>query len=211
MPATQWLGNQSMSIAKLKTRIKNLVKKSLFVLGFKLIKPRILEREIGGLKQGVEFQPGTGHLDGQYTLNVYWRFNYIPKDYISFDANRRIGELMSKKDTWFSHGEDKLETDFAEVTRIFDEIIIPYFEEYSSLEKLVDNYSTGKISKQHAFGLDHGWQCFNAGFTYAALNNKDKAIKELNELINKHSIEDYDWVKERKILAQQKLSELKSA
>ena len=58
-----------MSDAKLKTRIKNLVKNSLSEIGFGLIKPRIIEREVDGLIQGVEFQPGTGHLSGKYTFN----------------------------------------------------------------------------------------------------------------------------------------------
>ena len=118
---------------------------------------------------------------------------------------------MGEKDTWFSRENEQLDIDFEKVRNIFRDIIIPFFEKYSSLGKLVDNYSSGSISKQNAFGLDVGWQCFNAGFSYAALNKNDEAMRELKELIREHSEEEYDWVQERKNYAQKKLSELESA
>lgn len=200
-----------MSDAKLKTRIKNLVKDTLFEYGFSLVKPRLIERQVDGLIQGVDFQPGSGHLSGKYTLNVYWRFDYIEKDHISFDANRRIGDLANTNDLWLSREAENLESDFEKVKSYFYETILPYFEKYSSIQRLVEAYDRGEISKQHAFGTDLGWQCFNSGFSYAAINNKNLAIIELREVINKHSSNPYDWVQKRKKIAHNKLTELESA
>ncbi len=199
-----------MSDARLKTKIRNLVKNSLGESGFKLLKPRIVERDVDGMKQGVEFQPGTGHLRGRYTLNVYWRFNYLPKDHLAFDSSRRIGELTADRDTWFSRESDGLDADFDRVVGLFETVIIPYLDRYSSLEMLIDAYLNGAITKAQAFGHDPGWQCFNAGFSLAALNKTTRAVAELKELIERHSSDDRDWVLERKIRARDMLAQLRS-
>jgi hypothetical protein len=184
----------------LKTKIKNLVKENLSSYEFVLIKPRIIERKLTDFYQGLEFQPGTNSLGGKFTLNIYWRFDYIKRDYIAFDGNKRIGELAGQGDLWFSSLNEDIEISFAAVTKLIKDIVVPRFEKFNSIEKIVSAYEVGEISKKDAFGADIGWQAFNLGCSYLKIGKNDSARKELQEVIDKYSTRNIEWVQNRKNL-----------
>lgn len=98
----------TMSNAKLKTKIRQLFNAHLESMGFLLERARIPERKLLGLRQGIEFQPGTGHLEGKYALNVYWSFMHSLDEGISMSAVKRIGHLTRGPDRWFSRELDSL-------------------------------------------------------------------------------------------------------
>ncbi|WP_375748581.1 DUF4304 domain-containing protein [Vibrio sp. HN007] len=198
-----------MTKSKLKTRIKNFVKNELSDYGFSLVVPMTAERTVDGMIQGINFQSGTSYLTGKYTMNIYWRFKYFEKDYISLDGTRRIGELIDGKDLWLTFEGELLEEDFQKAKELVLKGAIPYLEEYASLRKLLESVENGNISKSNAFGVDVGWQCFNAGFSYAAIGQAREALQELIELVEFHSDRPVDWVQERKAVAQNKINELK--
>jgi hypothetical protein len=124
-----------MSNATLKARIQRLLKEHLAVHGFELQKPRIVQRRIDHLRQGIEFQPGTGHLAGKYSVNVYWSFTHALDEEGTMAVCKRIGELSGSGDRWFSRADSDFDTDFAVVERLVVEVALPYLARYDTVAK----------------------------------------------------------------------------
>lgn len=197
-----------MTKSKLKTRIKNFTKNDLSQHGFSLNTPTTIERKVPGFIQGISFQLGTSYLKGKYTLNIYHRFEYHKRDYIAFDGSIRIGQLMGEGDKWFTFEGEQLESELLLVKNEIYNVVLPYHDKFSSLEKLIHSYENNEISKRRAFGEDVGWQSFNAGFSYAALGRKKEAILELNDVIHNHSSKPVEFIQQRKIYAEKKLNDV---
>lgn len=197
-----------MSDAKLKTRIKRFFKEEMEPKGYILKKARMPERFLAGLRQGIEFQPGTGHLGGQYTLNVFWSFMHSLDEGIAMHGNRRIGELCGEKDTWYSREESKLESDFEIVKEKLTTLVLPYLDKYSSIEKIIADASSGDLEPSKTFGISPGWRHFNQGYCYAFLGDRINALDHYQQVIEKYSDEPYEWVKKRKQAALVEISNL---
>jgi hypothetical protein len=126
-----------MSDTALKARIRRLLKEHLALHGFELQKPRIVQRRIDHLRQGIEFQPGTGHLAGKYAVNVYWSFTHALDEEGTMAVCKRIGELSGSGDNWFSRADSDLDTDFAVVEQLVREFALPYLTRYDTIAKIV--------------------------------------------------------------------------
>lgn len=187
-----------MSDAKLKTKIKKLFREQLEPIGFTLNRARIPERKLIGIRQGIEFQPGTGHLNGKYILNVYWSYTHDLDEGFEFSALKRFGRHSTSQDNWFSREEADLEAEFEIVEALIVKTIIPYLENYNTISKIIESNGNGKLSDTEAFGLDVGWRHYNQGFCHLMVNDKDNAIFHFNEVISKHSNYPYEWVRKRK-------------
>jgi hypothetical protein len=196
-----------MSDAKLKTKIKGLFKAHLESQGFVLAKKRCPERMLQGLRQGIEFQPGSGFLDQKYTLNIYWSFPHLLDFGCTMDAKKRIAQLVEGiGNGWFSRADADIDTDFQGVERLVVDVVLPYLAKYDTIEKIVHGYESGALSLGDAFG--DGWGPFNIGYCYAYLGNKPEAIKHYQEIVSKYSTEPYDWVQERKRVASEEIARL---
>ena len=200
-----------MSDARLKTKIRNLVRENLASLGFILARPRMPQRQCPGLRQSLEFQPGTGHLAGSYTINVCWSFLIAPRDWEALDGYRRIGELAGQGDTWYSREPNRFEEDFARATTLVLNVAVPYLERYSNVNAIVTAYEEGTLSRSHAFGPDRGWQSFNLGYCYSYLGRTAPAISNLRAVIEEHSSEPYDFIQVRTHLAKEEILSLERA
>jgi hypothetical protein len=190
-----------LSDAKLKAKIKKLFKEYLEPIGFTLNRARIPERKLIGMRQGIEFQPGTGYLNGKYILNVYWSYTHNLDQGYEFSASKRFGRCLTSQDNWFSHEEADLETEFELAEELVVKTIIPYLENYNTISKIIEFNTNGEITDTEAFGLDAGWRHYNQGFCHFMVNDKDKATYHFNEVISKHSDHPYEWVQKRKLSA----------
>lgn len=199
-----------VSDAKLKTKIKKFFKAHLEDKGFLLTKARLPERRLAGIRQGIEFQPGSGHLDRKFTLNVYWSYLRPHDNGIAMHACKRIGHLVGGQDTWFSREDDLLDNDFQIVEKLIVDTVFPYFERYSTIERILAAHQRGELSDQDAFGLDAGWRLFNQGYCHAFLGDKAKAIKYYSQVVEQHSDHPYEWVKERKAIAIEQIELLRT-
>jgi hypothetical protein len=197
-----------MSDAKLKSRIKRIFKDEMESKGFVLKKPRIPERFLQGLRQGIEFQPGTGHLAGKYTLNVFWSFTHSLDEGISMAGTSRIGALTGSVDTWFSRQDEKLESDFSAVSELIKTVVLPYLEKYNSIESILAGVKSGELDISHALGVDAGWREFNLGYCFAFVGNRKEAVKHYSAVIEMHSNHTVEWVQNRKQAAISEISRL---
>src|SRR3954454_21254415 len=168
-----------MSDSRLKTKIRRFVQDHLASEGFILRKPRLAARHLTGLRQSLEFQPGTNHLAGQFTINVCWTFTLAAPHEGAFHARRRIGELAGGADIWYSGKPPQLEEDFARATALILRVALPYLQRHASVESIVASYEGGDISIKQAFGSDRGWQLFHLGFCYAFLGRSATALTSL--------------------------------
>jgi len=199
----------TMSNAKLKTKIRQLFNAHLESMGFLLERARIPERKLLGLRQGIEFQPGTGHLEGKYALNVYWSFMHSLDEGISMSAVKRIGHLTGGPDRWFSRELDSLDTDFQFVEELVLGTALPYLVQHDSISKIISSYEAGTLSQTDAFGGDIGWRHFNLGFCYSSLCKTDAAIHHFNEVVTKYSDAPSAWAQHRKLSAYDYISQLR--
>jgi hypothetical protein len=197
-----------MSDTKLKTRIKRLFKAYLEPQGFVLARARIPERKLQGLRQGIEFQPGTGHLDKKFTLNVYWSFTHSLDAGVAMHANKRIGDLAGVGDKWFSRSDSELDADFLIAEKLLIEVGLPYLARYDTIAKIVDACESGLLSSTDAFGIDEAWRHFNFGYCQSFLGNNAQSIEHYREVVSKHSERPYAWVQERKRVANEQLRNL---
>ncbi len=200
-----------MSDARLKTRIRQLFKEHLEPKGFLLTKKRIPERFLPGLRQGIEFQPGYGHLEGRYTLNIFWSFLTTLDDGNKWDGSRRIGELLGCGDVWFSREESELERDFAVVSDHVRRVVLPYLDKYSSIVRILEEVGQQFMLPSHAFGLDPGWQCFNKAYCRAFVGETERAIDLYRRVVVEYSNGPYEWVHERKRAALAEIQKLGGA
>ncbi|WAC43839.1 tetratricopeptide repeat protein [Pseudomonas sp. SL4(2022)] len=197
-----------MSDARLKSRIKRIFKDEMESKGFVLKKPRIPERFLKGLRQGIEFQPGTGHLSGKYTLNVFWSFTHALDEGMSMHGTSRIGALTGGGDTWFSRQDENLESDFSAVSEIIKKVVLPYLDKYNSIESILAGVKSGELDTSRALGVDAGWREFNLGYCFASLGNKKEAVKHYSAVIEMHSTHTVEWVQNRKQAAVSEISRL---
>ncbi len=160
--------------------IKALIKSKLAILGFGAIGSSTVERDIDGLLQGLNFQSGNGWLASKFTVNVYWRFE--KKENMTFDGGKRIGFLCNGSDMWFSKDAENIESEFHALEHAIDKYVIPYLEQYNSLEKLISSYNDGTLSRAEAFGADPGWQLYNLGLAYLNIGEYTDALREFTEL-----------------------------
>lgn len=199
---------REMSDSKLKSRIQKFFHDELEPKGFVLKKPRIPERFLAGLRQGIEFQPGSGHLDRRYTLNIFWSFQHALDEGIAMHGTRRIGTLIGKSDMWFSRESDQLDSEFDVATSVLMRAALPYLDKYSSIDQIVSGAASGEIDLPQAFGQDAGWRHFNQGYCYAFLGKRKDAIDHYAQVIASHSDLPYAWVRKRREQAIYELGQL---
>jgi hypothetical protein len=197
-----------MSDSKLKSRIRKFFHDELEPKGFVLKKPRIPERFLAGLRQGIEFQPGSGHLDRRFTLNIFWSFQHALDEGIAMHGTCRIGHITGNSDTWFSREDDKLGSEFEDAKSALVRVALPYLDKYSSIDRIVSGAASGEISLQQAFGGDAGWRHFNQGYCYAFLGKRKDAIDHYTQVIANHSDRPYAWVRKRREQAIYELGQL---
>jgi hypothetical protein len=195
-----------MSDSTLKTRIRDLLKEHLIAHGFALKKPRIVERQVDHLRQGIEFQPGTGHLDGKYTVNVYWSYTLSPiQDDYSMHASKRIGFFNAQQDIWFVR-EDA--GHFEQVKEVVLGRVLPYLESYNTINKIIIAVDQGLLRLEDAFPVDAGWREFYLGHCYLKLDDLDKAKNHFEAVIYQHSHYPQTWVAERKSICESALAKM---
>jgi len=187
-----------MSDSKLKTHIKRFYRNQMEPKGYVLKKARLPERFLDGLRQGIEFQPGSGHLAGQFTLNIFWSFTHPLDDGSSMSGAWRIGQILGQGDTWYPCEGDVLNAGFSAVSTALVNSALPFLDAYSTIQKIVEDTNSGKLDSGKAFGLDPGWNSFNQGYCHRFLGNRQEAIKHFQDVVEKHSDRPYDWVAQRR-------------
>lgn len=201
-----------MSDAKLKTRIKALFKAHLEPRGFTLESRRCPTRRLTGLHQGIEFQPGTGHLAGKFVMNAYWGFTDSLSDG-SMAACTRFAHPEPEKrgaERWFSRSEPDFDRDVALAERIVVEAVVPFLDRHDSLAKIVAACASGTLSEAAAFGQDIEWRNYYQGYAHASLGNVDAAIRHFDAVVTLYSDHPHDHVQRRKAAAQAYLDQLRS-
>jgi hypothetical protein len=157
-----------MSDKDLKIKIQAFFKASLEAKDFVLKHARQPERMLSGLRQGIETQIGTGHLDGQYTLNVYWSFMTVLDEGVSMDVCKRIDKLsdqrkswfkrltvqFARQQRWFSRKNGDIESDFSKVQELILHAAIPFLDRYDTIEKILKAHANKEINAVDAFGED---------------------------------------------------------
>jgi hypothetical protein len=199
-----------VSASHLKTRVKRLARE-FAASNFTLKLGRILERDSPGLRQGLEFQPGTRRLADRFTVNVFWTFTIADPDASGFAGARRIGDFVAGTDMWFSSEPAQIDSDFAKVRDLLERYALPYLDEFSSVKAIVSGYERGHISCRDAFGADRGWQRFNLGFCYSFLGRSAPAITNLRAVVEEYSAEPWEWVQSRKARAEAEIARLSAA
>jgi len=195
--------------AKLKAKIRDLYKAQLQPLGFNLKSARLPKRMLPGLRQGIEFQPGGGHLAGKYTLNIYWGFRHRLDEGYAFDGCVRPSDLIgSDQDVWYSREDEFLDIDFAAVEELVESLAIPYLVRHESVEKIVREFDAGRLSRVHGFGVDVGWQEFNLGFCRAFVGDSAGAVRHYWSVVVNHSHEPLDFIQRRKRAALDEIERL---
>ncbi len=190
--------NNKLNNTKFRKLIRELTKKKLAAQGFHALGVSIIERDIGGLFQGMYFQSGVGHLVGTFTLNVYWRFE--KKKELAFNGYTRIFDLMSSIDGWFSKEIGYVEEEFCRLENIIDTVIMPYLDQHNSLEKLIASCEAGKITKKRAFG-GSGWELYYMGLAYFNIGKYKEALREFEELIGQSIERDYEISRKERALS----------
>lgn len=202
-----------MSDAKLKKWIKQFTGTELKPHGFSLPKPRKPERLLDFLRQGLEFQPGTGHLAGKFTVNVYWSYMLSPiQDEYSMHAVKRIGHFVDGSNAWYINDD---ESQFLIVKDIILDLVIPYFDKFSSIQKILHAVDSGESKAESVFPTDIGWREFYLGYCHLQVGDIDRAKYHLEKLVNEHSTPEYAglaklaaWMAERSDAAKATLAKL---
>lgn len=187
-----------MSIAKLKTRIKNFNNKVLVDFGFNVYKPTVLERQLNGFIQGIEFQTGDGRLTDKFTVNIYWKFTIV-SDKGSLSGCQRLENLSPEnKDLWFKYKDCDIDEEFTRCKELIMQFAIPHLEKYKSIENIVEAYEAEALKPYEAFSEDKGWLTFDLASCYYFLNQYDKALDRFKEVIEYHSWPPLDFMVTRK-------------
>ena len=197
-----------MSDAKLKTRIKRTFKAHLEPLGFSLASARHPQRRLEGLRQGIDFQPGTGHLDRRYTMNVYWSFTHPLDQGVSMDPCKRIGHLAGGVDRWFSREDAELEADYEAAEDLLLNVALPHLTRHDSIARIVAAAESGALSAADAYGQSVCWRAFNSAFCYAWLGQVAEAIRRYRTVVTEHSSDPYPWVQARCRVAMKQIERL---
>jgi tetratricopeptide (TPR) repeat protein len=204
------VGQNKMKNTKLASKIKRTFKTLLEPIGFTPSGSRIYVRNLNGLRQGVEFQPGRGHLDGQFTVNVFWSYTHQLDDKVSMDATKRIGQIAGLGDKWFSSADGELDASFSAIENLIMVYALPYLARYDEIHKILDAYQLGAISEHEAFGDDAGWRNFNLGYCFYTIGNYGEAMRHYQLVISNHSNDPYDWVKDRAHAANEQIQRIQA-
>ncbi|MFM0234348.1 hypothetical protein [Paraburkholderia sediminicola] len=198
-----------MSDANLKKWIRQFLRDELAAHGFELSKPRLIQRHLDGLRQGMEFQPGTGHLAGKYTINVFWSYAISPiNSTIAMHAVRRVGDFAGEINVWYDR-EDL--SQFAAVTDLILTEVLPYLDSFSSIRRILQAIEGGLIASESAFPTDPGWRDFYLGYCYLHVGNVAQAKTCLERVVHGHSTATHGWILERRNVASATLSDITDA
>ena len=198
-----------MSDANLKKWIRQFLRDELNAHGFELSKPRLIQRYLDGLRQGMEFQPGTGHLAGKYTINVFWSYAISPiNSTVAMHAVRRIGEFAGEVNTWYDR-EDLSQFELVKDLILTD--ALPYLDRFSSIRRILQAIEDGVIARESAFPTDPGWRDFYLGYCYLHVGNVAQARTCLERVVHGQSTATHEWVLERRNVASATLSDITDA
>lgn len=188
-------------------RIREFGRNQLVGRGFQQVTPWAFERACSGLVQGVGFVPGSGGLDGTFTVDVYLRYTTSRRTVRAMDCHCRIGEFMSGRDEWFAVADEQ---SYAKIAEVLQTSVEPFFLSLSSVEAVLRALEQGRYSDRKLFGLDPGWRLFNMGFCYLWAGNAQKAMQYLTDVVEKHSAAKHAWVAERQAIATEGLKEART-
>lgn len=198
-----------MTDANLKKWIRQFVREELTAQGFDLSKPRIIQRHVEGLRQGMEFQPGNGHLAGKYTVNVFWSYTISPiGDTVSMHAVRRIGDFTGEGNAWYDRDD---QSQFEKVKNLISTDVLPYLDRFSSIHRILEAVQDGLIASELAFPIDPGWRDFYLGYCHLHVSNVARARVCLERVVRVHSTATHGWVLERRNVALSTLRDIADA
>ncbi|UOB60543.1 hypothetical protein MRS60_31790 [Burkholderia pyrrocinia] len=198
-----------MTDATLKKWIRHFVREELTSHGFELSKPRLIQRHVEGLRQGMEFQPGSGYLAGKYTINVFWSYTVSPiNDKVSMHAVRRIGDFTDEGNAWYDRND---QSQFEKVRNLISTDVLPYLNEFSSIQRILQAVHDGVIASELAFPIDPGWRDFYLGYCHLHVGNVARARACLERVVRIHSIATHGWVLERRNVASSTLLDIADA
>ncbi|MDP1663310.1 MAG: hypothetical protein Q8L55_15465 [Phycisphaerales bacterium] len=191
---------------KLKEQVARLIAPTFSEHGFAQVTPLVFERPLQGLCHGVEFVNGTGGRKGRFTVNFYLRYTNSPRiDTSAMDCCFRINALSSCADPWCPID---CEADYAWVLRVFLGPAAEFFQSHASIHAVLESASKGTYSDAQLFGNDPGWRCFHMGFCHLTVGHKENAAMHLRAVVEQHSDQSYEWVKERARLAADALTSI---
>jgi hypothetical protein len=171
--------------------VKASWKKSIAQVGRDLLEPAgfddrpnatTYERRADGLRQGIEFQPGTGTLKDRFTINVYWTFDGDP-DPDGFDFRERLGWFESGGDRWFSLADaERLTASMQSVAELLRAKVLPFLDRYRTSRAIVDAVDRNELDSPTAFGQDPGWRAWALARALAHAGERGRAIDALHDL-----------------------------
>ena len=196
-----------MSKSTLKAKVNQLAA-TCEPYGFLLDGPFRLKRCLANLDQFIEIQPGHEWLEGKFTCNLCWKHTAdgVAADDV-YDHVVNLGYLIGSSELWLSHKtKDDLAASYSHVENLLKETCIPFLDRLSDLRRMIEMYEEiedastpieAPTDARSFFGVDEGWMHYNLGFAYKMLGNQDKATAHLSLVIERHSDQPFDWVRNR--------------
>ena len=162
------------------TQLKNLVKQRLGYHGFAVHKPRRVERQIGALRQGLEFLPPSR---GRQAVNVYWVLT-LGRVFVegAYTASTRLARLVPEgvvapKTVTFDHI----------VTQVLNHAL-PYLDRHNTVQRILQANDAGTLSDTAAFGPSSDWQVYYRALCQHHVGRTAEAIATMQSLIDNHSL-----------------------
>lgn len=197
-----------MSKAMLKTKVKHLAT-ACEPHGFVLDGPFRLKRIVPHIDQFIEVQPGHDWLDGKFTCNLCWKHTadgVAAEDVYDHVVN--VGWLVGKSELWMSHeSKDDVEASYGQLKSLLLDTGVSFLDGIRDLRQMIEMYEDAERTSnpietptdpRSFFGVDEGWKHYNLAFAYKVLGDQDRAKNHFNIVVEQHSNQPFDWVKERR-------------
>ena len=186
-------------IASLKGKLVTRMKHLLVPLGFVQTKNAFWNRFTKTMRQSFEFRQTSDKFEVRYGYLVLDRYGI--EDIYGYNVNEiAYSHVIEKR--WILPEQM---TDVEMYVHEFMDYInvgILFFEKYMETPQLINDYNDGLVDKLY-FAEGSGWQEYRIGISYYNSNNFHEAIRYFQEVIDKWSDKEFDFIQTRK-----KMSEL---
>ncbi len=189
----------------LETLIKGWTTRAVAPLGFAQVRPRMVQRWVDGLVQGVEFLPPR---HDRLAARAFWtlRPDGDRSSATSYAGTRTLSDLGSPPGIVIP--ATPLEEGFSLLTRELEDHVVPWLTRYAGIPALLAGLDRGELEPRQTLGADPGWQAFHHGACLRYVGRQAEARARFAEVVEQHSDRPYPWVQERRAAAERHIAEL---
>ena len=194
--------NRKKITASIRNRVKTGLKKILLPQDFTLMKKEWV-RKTKTIRQGVYLRLSHVTFDilyGYCILDEYAHMIFPDPDEYYNDQIHKYWDLPLNID---------------DVPALVDKIVsefesegLAFLNKYKETDDLIRDFES-KTVEDSIFAQSIDWRPYNIGISYANMNKKSKAIPYFQEMIDKWSSENIDWIKTRKKMCELWIEKLK--